>query len=45
MQKSVTVRPLSESKEWKVLQSQIHEALKDPEFVKAIKDFIRYHTT
>ena len=41
MQKSVTVKPLSETKEWKALARRIDEALKDPEFVKAVKRFIK----
>tara|TARA_Y100000310_G_scaffold210977_1_gene211695 strand:- start:21156 stop:21293 length:138 start_codon:yes stop_codon:yes gene_type:complete len=44
MQKSVSVKPLSESKEWKVLKQQIAEAVKDPEFVKDIKRFIKVHS-
>ncbi len=41
MQKLISVKPLSESKEWKVLERQIDEATKDPEFVKAVKRFIK----
>ena len=44
MQKSVGIRPLSESREFKVLMRQIEEARKDPGFVKAVKEFIRFHT-
>ena len=40
-QVSVSVKPLSESKEWKILERQIDEALKNPEFVKAVKRFIK----
>lgn len=45
MQKSVGIKPLSESSEWKVLSRQIDEAMKDPEFVKALKAFIKQHTS
>ena len=44
MQKSVSVKPLSESKEWKVLERQIAEANTDPEFVKAVRHFIDVHS-
>ena len=40
MQKSVSVKPLSESKEWKVLERQIAEANKDPAFREAVERFI-----
>lgn len=41
MQKAVSIKPLSESREWKVLEPKIDAALKDPEFVKAVKRFIK----
>ncbi len=38
------MKSLSDTKEWKKLMDKIAYARKDPEFMKSIKEFIRYHT-
>ncbi len=44
MQKAVSIKPLSESRAWKVLEPKIDAALKDPEFVKFLRDFSKQHS-
>ncbi len=38
------MKTLADTKEWKSLKKRIEKANKDPEFRKAIDEFIRYHS-
>jgi|TARA_Y100000310_G_C20681459_1_gene816208 hypothetical protein len=38
------MKSLTDTRKWKKLMKDITEAKKDPKFMKAVREFIRYHT-